>query len=648
MRFILFYILLFAPLYANETFVDIDQKKIYSLGKQSAYFVDSTRLMSIADIQKQTFTPSDEQAPSNGFSNLPYWLKVTLRPHQEMMHEKWYLKIDYPLLDHIHLYGFDANNTLLFQKRSGDLEPFDLREVKQRHFLFAIPFKSATPLTLYMKIQTTGSVHVPLTLIRDSDVLETEQNTLLLVGIYYGIAFIIFIYNAILYYYTRDSNYLRYLFFLGTFIICQLSFDGLGSEYLWPDSTWAKEHGIAFWIIVSATAATYFGRNFLQTFTYAKNLDRLLVFIMGVGSFMAIIAIFYNYTVMIQIGAALSILMSVILLLSSIKVLRMGNQSARFYVLGWGLFLVGTMLLALNKFNIIGGFYFFNYTQQIGSSLEMIFLSWALADRIYLLRLEYNEKLKKLNTTLQDRVESSLLEIRKKDQILSHQARLASIGETIEQIAHQWRQPLNNLALINQDIYVKRKLGTLDDESYDKAHFKIDENLQFMSKTIDDFRDFFKMDDKDESVTCKPSLIIDQALIICEATLRSSPVSISVECHHEYPVHIKKNEMIQVIINLIKNSVDAVRLNTVEEAWIKITVDSDLKCDIITLEDNAGGIDPLVMKKIFEPYVSTKKSSGGTGIGLYMSRMIVEKYKGTLEVHNTKHGASFELRLPRT
>jgi signal transduction histidine kinase len=648
MRLILLCLLFFLPLYASETYLDIDQKKIYFLGKKSAYFVDHNGSMSISEIQKQIFTPSNEDAPSNGFSDLPYWLKINLHPRADIVNEKWYLKIDYPLLDHIELYAFDAHNKLLFQKKSGELEPFEMREIKQRHFLFAIPFKSVTPLTLYVKIKTTGSVHVPVKLMCDSDVIETEQNALLFLGVYYGIAFIIFIYNAILYSYTRDSNYLRYLLFLVTFIIWQLSFDGLGAEYLWPDSIWAKEHGTAFWIIVSATAATYFGRNFLQTFSYAKNLDRLLVFIMFFGIISAVIAIFYNYTIMIQIGAAMSILIPVILLLSSVKVLGMGNQSARFYILGWGFFLVGSMLFSLNKFNLIGGFYIFNYAQQIGSSLEMIFLSWALADRVYLLRLEYNQKLEKLNITLQERVAESLFEIRKKDQLLAHQARLASIGETIEQIAHQWRQPLNNLALINQDTYFKKRLGTLDDDSFYKAHMKTDENLQFMSKTIDDFRDFFNVDEHDENVTCKPSLIVDQALILSEATLRSSHMKVSVECHDEYAINIKKNEMIQVIINFIKNSVDAVRINAIEEAWMKITIDSDLKNDIIRFEDNAGGIETVLIDKIFEPYVSTKKSSGGTGIGLYMSRMIVEKYQGSITVSNTIEGACFEIRLPRS
>lgn len=635
-------------LFSSSDYVVINEKKVYALGLESSYYVDESKVMDIESIKQEHFIPSQEEVPSYGFADVAYWLKISLKPDQSILNEKWFLKIDYPLLDHLALYAYDNKGRLLFEKHGGELEPFENREIKQRDFIFEIPFESDRLLSLYLRVETSGTIHLPIKLVRDIDIIETQQDSLLLSGLYYGLFIIIFVYSFILFIYTKDKNYVYYLFFLSTFVMWQLSFDGFGVEFFWTDMWWNIEKGTVFWMILAAFASVLFGKTFLQTSLYAPRLDRILLFFIVISFLAAMAATFLDYSLMVQVGAVISILMPIFLLISGIVTYRAGNRAARFYILGWTFFLVGSVLFALNKFDIIGGFYLINYAQQVGSAFEMIFLSWALADRIHLLQVEYNIKMEKLNVTLHQRVAASLEEMRKKDQVLAHQARLASIGETIEQIAHQWRQPLNNLALINQDTYFKRKLGTLDEVAFDEAHNKIDENLQFMSKTIDDFRDFFNVDDSDEDLTCKPSLIVDHALILSESLLHYSKVDIEIECISEYNIKIRKNEMSQVIMNLIKNSIDAIRIKEIENGYIKIRIDSDLEHDIISFEDNGGGIKPAILDKVFEPYVSTKKSSGGTGIGLYMSRLIIEKYEGEMRVKNTEHGALFEIRLPRS
>jgi len=646
MHYIVVFFLTYISLFAVENSIEISENRAYCLGKQSAYFIDSNKSMSFESIKKQNFKSLLSYTPSYGFSDVAYWLKIKLQPHENIIHNHWYLKIDYPLLDYIKLYISNSKNELLLKKKSGEYESYYEREIKQRHFVFKIPFESTEALTLYLRVETTGSIQVPIELLRDIDIIESQQNSLLLIGLYYGIFIIIFIYNLILYFYTLDKNYILYLLFLSSFIMWQLSFDGIGLEYLWTDMKWPIEHGTVFWMSFAAFTSVLFSREFLRTSYFAPRLDKVLLFFIFISFILAIFSTFANYNIIIRIEVILAIVMSVFMLISGIVTYLNGNKAARFYILGWSFFLIGSFLLALNKLDIIGDFYFMNEIQKSGSALEMLFLSWALADRIRLLQLEYNIKLKKLNFTLQKRVETALSEMRKKDQILAHQARLASIGETIEQIAHQWRQPLNNLALINQDIYFKKHLGTLDDESFESAHSKTDENLQFMSRTIDDFRDFFNTDEDDELTTCKPSLIIEHALVLSEASLRYSKIDIEVECIAEKEIRIKKNEMTQVFINLIKNSTDAMRIKNIDHGWIKIKINSIENENSITFEDNAGGIEAILLPKIFDAYVSTKKGDGGTGIGLYMSKLIIEKYGGTLSAENMQDGVQFKMTCP--
>ncbi len=645
MRLILIFLFLCNLALASENYYQINEKRVYLLGKKSSRFIDTNKSMPIELIQKQNFTLCNEDAPAYGYADIAYWLKVQIQPSVDVINDHWYLKIDYPLLDHLELYVYNSKNKLLLRKRSGEFEPYSQRDIEQRFFVFGIPFNSTEPLTFYLRIETSGSIQIPIKLLRDVDIIEEEQSSLLLSGMYYGIFLIIFIYNLILYSYTWDKNYILYLLFLSSFVMWQLSFDGLGVMFFWTDVQWNIEHGTAFWMVFSAFTALLFSRVFLRTSFYAPRLDKLLLFFIGISFIVTILSIFVDYTAIVRVGVALTMIASIIMLVSGVITYRKGNKAARFYILGWSFFLIGSFLLALNKLDVIGSFYFMNEIQKSGSAFEMLFLSWALADRIYLLQNEYNVKLEKLNITLKERVENALLEMRKKDQILAHQTRLASIGETIEQIAHQWRQPLNNLALINQDLYFKKQLGTLDDESFEKAHIKTDENLQFMSQTIDDFRNFFNTDEGDELITCKPSLFIKNALVLSEASLRYSKIDINVECINENEMQVKQNEMTQVIMNLIKNSTDALRIKGIENGWIKIIIDTDKNYNNITFSDNAGGIEALLLPKIFDAYVSTKKADGGTGIGLYMSKLIVEKYGGTLSAENTQDGIAFKINF---
>ena len=630
---------------ADNTLV-IDEPHRYNIGTYCSYYEDTTATMGLEAVRQQIFSPSKQVAPSFGFTSSVFWFKLKVRVDTSMMQKQWYLDIAYPMLNHIDLYGYDSAGVLLFHKKSGLFEPFANREIQQHNFSFLLPLQAQQPMELYLRVESMGAMQVPMQILRDVDLIQTQHSRLLFIGIYYGFFIIIFMYNATLYFFTYDRNYLRYLLFLSAYILWQLTYDGLGVQYFWTDAWWYIEHGTGFSILFASSAAAYFGRNFLQTRYYAKMLDKFLLILIIFSLVGALLSAFISYAIMVQVGALLSIFVPIILLYSGIRVWLKGNRAARFYILGWSAFLIGCVLFSLNKFNVIGGFYMMNYSQQIGSALEMLFLSWALADRINLLHVEYNGKLQKLNTTLQEKVQDALARMRQKDQMLAHQARLASIGETIEQIAHQWRQPLNNLALLNQDSYIKRKLGKQTEEEFDSTHDRINENLQFMSRTIDDFRNFFNV--QDDVLTCKLHEIIDDALKLSESSIRYAKIAVEVSGASSRKLKVRKNEMTQVIMNLIKNSTDAINERGIQDGKIWIEIASVDHLDVLRVEDNAGGIDEALLKRIFEPYVTTKKATGGTGIGLYLSRLIIEKYEGVVHVRNTDKGVRFTITLPVT
>ena len=166
-----------------------------------------------------------------------------------------------------------------------------------------------------------------------------------------------------------------------------------------------------------------------------------------------------------------------------------------------------------------------------------------------------------------------------------------------------------------------------------------------MSKTIDDFRDFFK-DDKAMHL-CKLSDIVQQAYDIIESTLRNKNITFKAHYSDDISLLCLKNELSQVILNIITNAMDALVYNKTDQPQISITIEQKNNTALIIIDDNAGGIEHEIIEKIFEPYFTTKEKDNGTGIGLYMSKTIIEEHMdGHIEVHNTLSGASFKIILP--
>lgn len=236
--------------------------------------------------------------------------------------------------------------------------------------------------------------------------------------------------------------------------------------------------------------------------------------------------------------------------------------------------------------------------------------------------------------------EAELRELR-----LQQQSKLASLGEMIGNIAHQWRQPLNQISALKDGIVEDYRFNELSDERVDEFNKNIDKVLRYMSRTIDDFRNFF--------ATSKEKIVFDvleyirESISIVSASLTNRNIELSV-VHNQNCIVTEgfPNEFTQVIINLVNNSKDAIISNKIENGKINIEVEQLLDKVVIVFSDNAGGIPEEIIARIFEPYFTTKFASQGTGLGLYMSKNIIEaNMHGHLSVRNIPGGAQFTIEL---
>lgn len=255
------------------------------------------------------------------------------------------------------------------------------------------------------------------------------------------------------------------------------------------------------------------------------------------------------------------------------------------------------------------------------------------------------EELDALNRSLDARVHDEVGKRKQQQALLIQQSRLAAMGEMIGAIAHQWRQPLNALGLVMQNIRMQHSAGQLTDESMARMTDKGERLMARMSSTIDEFRNFFKPSKVQKFFNLQKTML--SAADIMEGTFNNANIELTVVCDESIELFGIAGELAQVLLNLLSNARDALKASGQGAPRILMwatVVPNGVRIDV---EDNGGGIAPDIMGKIFEPYFTTKDEGQGTGIGLYMSKMIVESYlRGHMEASNTTDGARFTVVLP--
>jgi len=230
---------------------------------------------------------------------------------------------------------------------------------------------------------------------------------------------------------------------------------------------------------------------------------------------------------------------------------------------------------------------------------------------------------------------------------LTMNARQAQMGEMISMIAHQWRQPLAIINAITSQIRMKAMLSEDEDIALINSLIKIEQQSAHLSQTISDYRDFFRPDKPIESILL--SDLVNHSLELIDHTVKSQGVTVRCCIHHLIYVEIYRNELIQVIISLLKNSFDAFEENAITNRIIQIDIDHDDRYGILIITDNGGGINKEILDKVFVPYFTTKNQSLGTGLGLYMSKLIIEDHcQGELNISSNNDETTITLKLPYT
>ncbi|WP_345975518.1 ATP-binding protein [Sulfurimonas sp. HSL3-7] len=279
------------------------------------------------------------------------------------------------------------------------------------------------------------------------------------------------------------------------------------------------------------------------------------------------------------------------------------------------------------------------------SFLLVITFSWFFVFRTSAKRLEQSyRQLEEANLTLEQKVQASVAKNREQEELMVQQSKLAALGEMIGNIAHQWRQPISAVSAIMMNIKWTAIHQGMDTKFLDERMREANEQLKYMSQTIEDFRNFFKPDKEKEPFDLFTAC--EKAYKILKDNLESKNIKMEIHRAEGITSYGYPNEFSQVILNIISNARDVMFERKVEKPRIDIFLEKDLTNVYCEIKDNGGGISKEIIQKIFDPYFTTKFKARGTGMGLYMSKIIIEKnMEGTLSVSNSDVGAVFTIKL---
>lgn len=273
--------------------------------------------------------------------------------------------------------------------------------------------------------------------------------------------------------------------------------------------------------------------------------------------------------------------------------------------------------------------------------LELVFVFYPTSKKIK----SHTNELLILNNSLEQKIKEEVDKNRQKDRYLAQQSRLAQMGEMIHMIAHQWRQPLSAINSAASTVELEAVLQKQTKESTLKQTKHIATLIEYLSHTIDDFREFFKPTKTKNDIHCDE--IIDSIINIVDSSLKNHNITFKKEFMCNKKLYTYVNELKQVILSIISNAQDALAKKKPQNPYINLLTYTEGNFYVIEISDNGGGVPQEIIDQIFNPYFTTKEHENGTGLGLYMSKIIIEDHcEGSITISNNEDGAVFKIVIP--
>ena len=370
-----------APVFAIQSIALADDFN-FGIGEGIEYLEDPTHELDFYQVLngEQDWQVNEDSVFNKGYNPSTWWLKFKLTNDQQVFSE-WFLEISYAVIDYLDIYVVDEHGNFKTYQM-GDKLRFQNRPIEHRYFVVPLEIPWSSYRDVYIKVRSTSSIQIPLTMWERDAFNAADIGRTAIQGLYYGGLVIIAIYNLLIYLALGERTYLHYVGYVLAMFLFMASLNGWAFQFLWPYATEWNDTAI----LVSLTLVVFFGAAFAGRFLDLKNISRplnILVYVFIIFSaLIAILCFFIPYTLGIRIVISFAVLGCLYAFTAGVYAWKKGNQSASIYVVAWTGLFVGGIVLALNKVHLLPRNIFTDYATQFGSLMEVVLLSFALAERI--------------------------------------------------------------------------------------------------------------------------------------------------------------------------------------------------------------------------------------------------------------------------
>ncbi len=639
-------------------------------------------------------------------SESTFWLKFTVYNQDNI--QKNFIEVTQPLLAEVNLYYADSNQHYSVAVAGQDY-PFHKRKYKQTpNFLFDLNLRPGEEKTYYFKIRGNAQVLVPIQIISKAEFDSAILSQTLWFGIYCGIIAIMVLYNIFIFLTIRDKSYLYYVLHTLFVGLTQASLLGFTYQYFWPHSPWfANYSNFLFTCMVSII-----GVQFLIEFMRLKKNARV-TFLM-LKAFQAIYLVFlisslagyYSST----FGAILNVqpVIAVFILITSINLYRRGFSEAKYYLIGWSSLMIGIIIYVAKDFGLLPYNNLTVYSLMVGSAAEITLLSFALAYKINIYKLDKersqeealgalreNERIiREQNVLLENRVDERtheirlvnedltkvLIDLKEAESQLVESEKMAALGQLTAGIAHEINNPINfvtsnitplkrdiaglfeiiqafeDVGLSDTDLASKQQAIRDCKEEFDYDYLKteidhllkgINEGAVRTTEIVKGLRIFSRVDE-DDLKKADLNEGLDSTMVIVNNLLMNK-IDV-VKRYGDIPaIECFPGKLNQVFLNIISNAIHAINSRHGDERAGVLSIDTCYENErvLVKVHDNGTGMDENTKKKIFEPFFTTKNVGEGTGLGMSIVYKIIKKHNGLIHVNSVPgEGTEFIIDLP--
>jgi len=681
----------FDAAFAQSEIVDFRGTDIL-IGKNLEIAEDPGNSFTIENVNKKgNFVKSTSEVPNFGLTKSAWWLKFTIK--NSTKDPVLFLELSYPMIHSMELY--ERIGTRNIRKSISENDPFSKREIKHQNLVFELNVAEGENKTYYLKVRENTQIVLPFIVRNEASFNDASMTGEVLNGIYVGALVVMILYNLFVFLSVKEKNYIYYVMYILFIGLAQTTITGYTFKFLWPDSPEFTNLATVLFSALAGCFAVLFFRSFLNTAEQTPVLDKGLFGIVVLYVLALVFQLTDNEAISFMLtnfagGASvfLAILISSILSLKNVR-------SAKFFLLAWSIFFIGLALFILRNLNLLPFNSFTNYTMQAGTAIEVVLLSFALADKINILKKETEESqaqalsislenqkiIREQNIFLEKSVNErtaelqlantdlnvAMTQLKDAQSQLIDSEKMASLGQLTAGIAHEINNPINfvssNIKPLRRDIddlmqilSSYNELSDVDSLPEIKEKIKLVENLkdeldleyiktelEMLLKGMEDgahrtveivkgLKIFSRLDDTDlNHVNINEGL--ESTLVILNYQLGN--IKVQRELGDIPSVEGYGGKLNQVFMNILTNSIYALQKNTNAESDLMITVKTRIKDDnhvVISLKDNGTGMSPEVKAKIFDPFFTTKDVGEGTGLGLSIVFKIIEVHHGEIEV----------------